>query len=229
VTILRPPRGLLLDLDGTLIDSAPDLADALAVVLADQGCAPLEEPTVRRMVGNGVARLVETAFVQSGKRLTGERLERAISVMECEYGKRLTKRTALLAGARELVALCRAERIALACVTNKPRAMAQAILAHFGLDSAIEVVVGGDGDLPRKPAPEPLIAAMSALGLGRTDVWMVGDGLPDVKAARAAEITCCAVASEYGEDFDAEREAMLVVSGLPALVRVIEHLSVVAD
>lgn len=229
MTILHPPRGLLLDLDGTLIDSAPDLADALAVVLADHGCPPLDEPTVRRMVGHGVARLVEAALIQSNKRLTGRQLESAISAMAREYGQRLTRRTVLLPGVRELVALCRAERIALACVTNKPRVMAQAILAHFGLDVAIPVVIGGDSDLPRKPAPEPLVAAMSALGLGRADVWMVGDGLPDVQAARAAEITCCAVASQYGEDFDAERMAMLVVSGMPALVRVIEHLSVLAD
>jgi len=229
MTALRLPRGLLLDLDGTLIDSAPDLADALSLVLATHDRAPLCEDTVRRLVGHGVGKLVEGAFARTGPALSAPALAEATAAMARAYEERLTNRTRLLPGVRDLVAHCGSRGIRLACVTNKPRAMAQAILDHFALSRSIRVVIGGDGHLPRKPAPDPLLAAAAELGLEREDVWMVGDGLPDLHAARAAGITAIAVESRYGEPFDSASEALLGVAGLAALRDLLDHLGEMVD
>lgn len=196
---LPRPRALLLDLDGTLIDSAPDIARALAETLAAYGLPPLDEVAVRQRVGHGVARLVESGFAAVGRPLAEADLAAATAAMMDAYRARLIDRTRLIDGVEVLVAVCEAREIRLACVTNKPEAMARTILDHFGLGAAIPVVIGGDGPLPRKPAPDPLLAALARLGVAPDEAWMVGDGRPDMQAARAAGVAAVAVRSDYGE------------------------------
>ncbi|MBD3730136.1 MAG: HAD hydrolase-like protein [Sphingomonadales bacterium] len=214
----RPrPRALLLDLDGTLIDGAPDLAAALGEVLSQYGRTPLDVDQTRRFVGHGVARLVGDAFAHTGAPLAGDQLAQAVHAMERAYAARLTVDTILLPGARELVDSCGTLGIALACVTNKPTAMAREILEFFGLVPGIAEVLGGDLDLPRKPAPEPLLAAIDRLGVDKAQAWMVGDGLPDIGAARAAGVTMACVPSRFGEEFDAHAQADMVFASLHEL------------
>jgi len=199
MTALPLPRALLLDLDGTLIDSAPDIARALAEILTAHDLPPLDEAAVRQRIGHGVARLVESGFAAVGRLLAEADLAAATAAMMDAYRARLTDRTRLTDGVEALVAACAARAIRLACVTNKPEAMARTILDHFGLGAAIPVVIGGDGPLPRKPSPAPLLAALARLGVEPADAWMVGDGVPDMQAARAAGVAAVAVRSDYGE------------------------------
>ena len=228
MTPTRSPRGLLFDLDGTLIDAAPDIAAALGEVLTKLGRAPLDEATVRRMVGHGIARLVADAMAATGKALDGAALDHAVALMADAYAARLTERTVALPGAAALLADCAARGIALACVTNKPGAMAEAILRHLGLMPPIAWVIGGDSGLPRKPSPEPLLAAAAALGLRPNEVWMVGDGLPDMVAAAAAGITRIAIPSDYGERFDPADHGACACGDLSALHGLIARLDAAA-
>lgn len=211
------PSALLLDLDGTLIDGAPDLAGAINLVLEDFGRTTLPVSRVREFVGHGVARLVERAFADTGDALEGEALQEAVAAMQSAYAARLTVDTVLLPGALELVESCGRMGIALACVTNKPTGMARTILADFGLSPGISEVLGGDLDMPRKPAPDPLLAALERLGVAKDAAWMVGDGLPDIGAAHAAGIAMACVPSAFGEDFDPEDLADMVFASLDTL------------
>lgn len=217
------PRALLLDLDGTLIDSAPDLAQALNAVLAARGLPSLDVPSVRARVGHGVGRLVESGFEAVGAPIEGRALEEAQAEMMALYGARLTDRTRLIPGAGALIASCALRGIALACVTNKPAAMARTILRHFGVVHRLSLVLGGDGPLPRKPAPDPLIAATAYLGVTPGEAWMVGDGMPDMQAARAAGVAAIAVRSDYGSERPDARHADVLVENLHEVVALIER------
>jgi len=216
------PRALLLDLDGTLIDSAPDIADALNHVLADQQRHALPERVVRTLIGHGIPRLVERAFIETGEPLDPAALALAQSAMMARYAAALTVRTTLMPGAEPLVALCLRHDIELACITNKPGQMARDILRHFGLLDHFALVIGGDGALPRKPAPDGLLHIMATLGLSRDECWMVGDGLPDMQAGRVAGIRTVAVPSDYGEGALDPGLVDIEVAGLAGLAAMIE-------
>mgnify|MGYP000710491591 CR=1 FL=1 len=221
---LAMPRALLLDLDGTLIDSAPDIAAALDRVLAARNLGPIPVAQVRRLIGHGIGRLVSDAFVRSGAPLAGDALESAQQEMAAHYAAQLVARTALMPGAADLVAFCAQAGIAMACVTNKPRRMAQDILRHFRVAPPISVIVGGDMGMARKPSPQPLLAALAQIGVPNEAAWMVGDGLPDHRAARAAQIVSVAVASGYGEPYDAAGEATIAVDSLDQVVELLRDL-----
>ncbi|MDN2566659.1 phosphoglycolate phosphatase [Aquibium sp. A9E412] len=191
------PRAVLFDLDGTLVDSAPDLHGAVDAVLARHGLAPLDLDAVRGMVGDGVKKLVERAFAARGRPLTGAALDVATDEMMAVYGGRLTDLTRPMPAAAAAARRLAATGAGLAVVTNKPRRFAVDILAAFGLADLFAVVVGGDGAQPRKPAPDMLLAATAALGATPDMALMVGDSAADVKAARAAGIAVVAVRGGY--------------------------------
>lgn len=221
---LAVPRALLLDLDGTLIDSAPDIAAALDRVLAARNLGAMPLAQVRRLIGHGIGRLVADAFMLSGTPLAGDALEAAQQEMAARYAAQLVARTVLMPGAADLVAFCAQAGIAMACVTNKPGQMAQDILRHFGVSPPISVIVGGDMGMGRKPSPQPLLAALARIGVPSEAAWMVGDGLPDHRAARAAQIPSVAVASGYGEPYDAAEEATIAVDSLDQLVELLKDM-----
>lgn len=225
---LPAPRAILLDLDGTLIDSAPDLAQALNAVLAARGLPPLDVSDVRSRVGHGIGRLVGSGFEAVGAPIEGEALAEAQDEMMARYAANLTDRTELIAGAEALIAACGLRGIALACVTNKPAAMACMILRHFGIVHRLSLVLGGDGPLPRKPAPDPLVAALAYLGVPPGEAWMVGDGMPDMQAARAAGIPAVAVRSDYGSERPDARHADVLLCDLHEVVCLLDRVCTAA-
>lgn len=222
------PRALLLDLDGTLIDSAPDLALALNAVLAARGLPSLDVPAVRARVGHGIGRLVGSGFEAVGAPLEGDALAEAQDEMMALYSANLTGRTELIAGTEALIGACKLRGIALACVTNKPTAMACTILRHFGIVHRLSLVLGGDGPLPRKPAPDALLAATAYLGVSPGETWMVGDGMPDMEAARAAGIPSVAVHSDYGSERPDERHADVLAGDLHEVVQLLDQVCTAA-
>lgn len=195
---MKMPRALLLDLDGTLIDSAPDIAHALNATLAELGREAVPAADVRSMIGNGIAALVDSALEATGGIPEPPLKDRALAEMTRRYGADPVARTLLLPGAQALLSTCRRFDIATACVTNKPVRMARAILAHFGLLGDLALVVGGDEGFARKPAPDGLLAAAAFLGVPSYAAWMVGDSTMDIRAARAAGMRMIAVRSDYG-------------------------------
>ncbi|MBS3648352.1 phosphoglycolate phosphatase [Pseudaminobacter sp. 19-2017] len=197
VSGIRPPKAILFDLDGTLIDSAPDITAAVNELLAIYGLPPLSLPQVTAMIGRGVRVLIDEAFAASGMALDGAALDKAERVMAPIYLRHLTGRTRLMPGASEAIAELHAEGIAMAVVTNKPERAAREVLSHFGLVERMGAVVGGDAVSRKKPAPDGLFMALERLGHRAIDTVMVGDSGTDVTAARAAGMPVVLVRGGY--------------------------------
>lgn len=191
------PRAILFDLDGTLIDSAPDLRTALNGILAGDGLGPLGVEAVRDMIGNGIRKLVERGFAACGRSLEQEVLDDREAEMTRSYEANSTAETICYPGVAEALAVARSKGIQLGLVTNKPIAATRSILAHFGIAEAFGAVIGGDEGIPRKPAPEPLWTAIQRLGVTPEDAVMVGDSAADVAAARAAGMSVIIVEGGY--------------------------------
>ena len=188
---------MLFDLDGTLIDSAPDLAAAVNELLALRGRGPLTLAQVTSMIGNGVEKLVERAIAASGEALGPEALKREQMAMIGIYAKHLTGLTVLMPGAREALDALHGDGISLGLVTNKPQRFVETVLDHFGLSALLGVAIGGDAGVPKKPAPDMLLAAVEQFGVAPADAVMVGDSAADVDSARAAGIASVIVRGGY--------------------------------
>ncbi len=214
-----PPRLVALDLDGTLVDSAPDIAWCIDRTMPRFGIPPRGEALVRRWVGNGVERLVERALTGG----TEARAEPALLRAACGafldlYARHGRDRSRVYPGVRDGLAALRAHGAALACVTNKPHAPAVGLLAHLALLDAFELVVGGDSLARRKPDPLPLLHACSELRAAVGDTVFVGDSINDVQAARAAgmRVACVSYGYNHGRDV-AEAAPDAVIDSLAEL------------
>jgi phosphoglycolate phosphatase len=190
-------RLIVFDLDGTLVDSRRDIADAANALLVACGAAPIPEAEIGRMVGDGAARLVARAFEASGTRRPPDALERYLAF----YDGRLLNHTRPYGGVPGVLeALGR--RAALAVLTNKPIASTRRILD--GLDLArffdADAVLGGDGPFPRKPDPAALRHLTAAAHAGPESTLLVGDSAIDWRTARAAPARVCL--ARYGFGFD---------------------------
>lgn len=189
---------LVCDLDGTLIDSLPDLADSLSILLDESGRRALAEAEVRAMVGDGVAVLVERGFAATGDPPPAEALGARVARFLEIYEARLTARTRPYPGALEALGQVRDSGWRLAVCSNKPERASREILAALGLDSLIEAVAGGDSFPVRKPNPGHILGLLAAMEAAPGMAVMLGDGANDVAAARAAGLPVIAIAHGYG-------------------------------
>lgn len=217
------PAAILFDLDGTLIDSVPDIAAAVNELLSGDGLPAVSVDAVRGMIGNGVRKLVERAYAASGKPV-GDGLDQATDRMMGIYGKHLTQFTTMMPGAVEMVAAYHGARVKIGVVTNKPEAFTHEILKHFGIDEQVAIVVGGDTGPARKPAPDMLHHALAAVGVPASRALMVGDSPADIGAAKAAFMASIAVRGGYTTVPADELGADRVISSLLELPAAIEAL-----
>ncbi|HEY8552994.1 MAG TPA: phosphoglycolate phosphatase [Burkholderiales bacterium] len=196
-------RLVLFDLDGTLVHSAPDLAYAANLMLADLGRPPLPPERIAAWVGNGMARLVKR--VLTGE-LDGEPepalYERGLERFRAHYAANLTRETRPYPGAVEALEALAARGFALGCATNKPEAFTRPLLAALGLARFMSVVVGGDTVAARKPEPLPLLYACERANVVPARTVLVGDSASDVLGARAAGLRSVAVTYGYNQGRD---------------------------
>ncbi|WP_417666310.1 phosphoglycolate phosphatase [Roseibium sp.] len=218
------PAALLFDLDGTLIDSVPDITTAANKLLATEALAPLALDEVREMIGNGIAKLVERAFAARDVVLDGDRQTQMTERMMAIYQDHLTDGTKLMDGAEEMLRAYDQAGVKLAVVTNKPEGFTRDILEHFGLADIIDCIVGGDSGPTRKPAPDMLFHAAEAMGIGIERSVMVGDSPADIGAAKAAGMASIAVEGGYTPIPAKELGADVVVGSLHQLPSAIEQL-----
>ncbi len=174
------------DLDGTLVDSAPDLASALNTVLDMRGFAPLPLTMVRSMIGNGVAKLVERGFNAVGIRPDAAQLDQLVSLFVQEYSTCLTEYTRPYPHVVTMLNHIQALGIRMGVCTNKPEAASRQILKALGLSGYFSSVVGGDTTPARKPDPLPLLTCLRELIAEPASSLMIGDSVTDVQTARAA-------------------------------------------
>ncbi|WP_019568869.1 phosphoglycolate phosphatase [Thioalkalivibrio sp. ALMg13-2] len=210
---LKRPRMILIDLDGTLIDSVPDLAFSVDAMMRELGLPERGEPAVRNWVGNGVERLVKRALVND---LDGEpdaeQFERALPVFMRIYQENTAGRSPLYPGVREGLDQLKAAGYRLGCVTNKAERFTVPLLREKGILDDFEIVVAGDALPQKKPDPAPLLHAADKLGVDPSEALMVGDSKSDVKAARAAgfQIVCMTYGYNHGKDIrDEHPDAVL--------------------
>jgi len=210
------PRCLVLDLDGTLVDSAPDLAAAVNRLMVTRGFAPFTLAEVTAMVGDGVRVLIERAFAARGA--TPD--EAAHASYAADYGANFAVATRPYPGTEAALRLLSAEGWRMAVCTNKPEAMARAVLSATGLAGFFAAVGGGDSFPAKKPDPAHLRATLAAAGATPARAVMVGDHRNDILAATGAGVPGVFAAWGYGPV--AMAEGAVAVAGnfaeLPTIV-----------
>ncbi len=216
---IRKPAMILIDVDGTLVDSVPDLAYCVNEMMRQLGFEPRSEIQVRNWVGNGVERLVKRALVGQldGEPDTAD-FEKAYPVFLELYAENTSKRSALYPGVREGLDYLKAAGFAVGCVTNKAEQFTLPLLKDLGIYDDFSIVVSGDTLQHKKPHPAPLRHAAAFFKVEPEHALMVGDSVNDVKAARAAGfmIACVPYGYNHGDDIrDAEPD--LVIETLAAL------------
>ena len=191
----RRYRAALFDLDGTLVDTAPDLAAAANRMLADLGRASLPDDRIRDYVGKGVVNLVNRCFEASGGGGEEDRA-RAHAVFERHYSAGIADRSRPYPGVVDGLEALERAGIAMGCVTNKAGRFTEPLLELTGLRRFFGVVVSGDTVERKKPHPDPMLYAAGKLGASPAETLVVGDSLNDVQSARAAG--CAVVVVPYG-------------------------------
>jgi 2-phosphoglycolate phosphatase len=212
---------VLFDLDGTLVDSAPDLCNAVNRVLADLGRGPVPLDRLRQVVSKGGRAMLAVALPD----LDEAAREQLLPPFLAYYGEALAVDSVLFAGVEPLLAALEGRGLRWGIVTNKPEALARGVVAGFGWDTRCAVLVGGDTLAVRKPDPAPLQLACARLGVEPAQALYVGDDERDIQAARAAGMPVVAALWGYrlpgedprtwGADHDcASADALLQVPGL---------------
>ncbi len=180
-------KTLVWDLDGTLVDSADDIATAVNLVLADSELKPLAVSEIRRMIGNGAAKLLDRAF-EARDGLDVYNKDAAYQAFLAHYKVHCCDRTDFYPGIAELVGDCFQKGVQQGVCTNKPHEMAELILRHLNIREKFSSVIGGDSTDHRKPHPFPLQTCLQELGASNHSSLMIGDSAADVGVARAANI-----------------------------------------
>jgi phosphoglycolate phosphatase len=222
---LRWPSMVLVDVDGTMVDSVPDLAYCVDRMMERLGMPVNGSDRVRDWVGNGVERLVRRALIG---RLDGEPDEdlfaRAYPVFLELYGANTAVRSRLYGGVIEGLEYLRSKGFPMGCVTNKGARFTEPLLVSLGIRDYFALVVSGDSLEKRKPHPLPLLHAARHFGVEPEQALMVGDSVSDVKAARAAgfQIVCMSYGYNHGRDI---REAGpdAVIDSLSELAALLER------
>ncbi|WP_058555343.1 phosphoglycolate phosphatase [Thiohalocapsa sp. ML1] len=216
------PEMVLIDLDGTLVDSVPDLTRSVDAMMAALDRPPRGEAAVRDWVGNGVERLVKRALIGA---LDGEPepadYERAYPIFLALYAAHNGERSRLYPGVREGLDALAARGLKLGCVTNKAACFTEPLLAALGVADRFGVIISGDTLPEKKPSPLPLLHAAEHFGVAPAAALMVGDSISDVKAARAAgfPVVCVSYGYNHGQDIreaapDAVIDALAELDGL---------------
>lgn len=194
----QSPHCFLFDLDGTLVDTAPDLAATLNVLRTEQGLGALSFDVIRPHVSHGARAMVRVGFGidEEDPRFAVLR-ERFLAL----YRERLTQDSRLFEGMEEVLSMLENRGVKWGVVTNKPGWLTDPLMADLGLTSRAACVISGDSTRNRKPHPEPLLHASALVGVAPEQCLYIGDAQRDIEAGRAAGMkTLVAMFGYLGED-----------------------------
>ena len=176
------PKLVLFDLDGTLLDSAPDMVATVNRMRAARGQGPMALAELRPHVSKGSRAMSAAAFPQLDGEVPAEMIREFLDIYEGELGRS----SVLFDGVAELLDAIEADGARWGIVTNKPEYLAKQVIPQLGWDSRSAILIGGDSLPQRKPHPLPLLHAAAQLGVAIDDCVYVGDDQRDIDAARAA-------------------------------------------
>jgi len=194
-------KAILLDLDGTLLDTVTDLADAANAMLAELGRAPLPVETIRDFVGRGIPNLVGRCLGYPGESMAAD-ARNALVLFQRHYTETNGRRTRVFPGAIEGLRAARRAGVKCACITNKAAAFVRPLLERMALAEHLDLVICGDTLAEKKPHPLPFLHACASLGVAPAAALVVGDSRNDVAGARAAgcPVVCVPYGYREGED-----------------------------
>ena len=218
------PRAVIFDLDGTLVDSAPDIAIALNTAMSPLGAKPFQGADVVKLIGGGAMAAIDRALVMANLEADPEMRRDIFSRFIAAYIDVSAAGRGLFPGAQELLGGLNAEGVACGICTNKQEEVAVVALKALGIEQYFRSVVGASTRLPKKPDPAMLRLNMSELGLEPADCVMVGDSPADHGIARAAGVPVILVDFGYTHTPVRELGADAIVSHLseiPAALRMI--------
>jgi len=209
------PKLIMIDVDGTLVDSVPDLAYCIDKMMQKLGMQKWGEDKVRHWVGNGVPKLVERALTgELEGRAIKEVFDKAYPIFLDLYEDNNSQRSYLYDGVREGLDYLISQGYQLGCVTNKSEQFTHPLLKALGIFNDFKIIISGDTLAKRKPDPMPLIYCAEHFNLKPKDCLMLGDSVSDVKAARAAgfDIICMSYGYNHGNDIANENPDLVIDS-----------------
>lgn len=219
---LRKPELVLFDLDGTLVDTAPDLAWSIDATLQQLGLPVCGEDKVRIWIGSGIEGVMKRALTNDfdGQPDAGL-FEKALSIFMEIYFDNICEHSRIYPGVNEALAYLQAGDYKIGCVTNKGGRFTNKLLKSIGLYDEFGIIVSGDTLPVKKPDPEPLLHAAAHFSVNADAALMVGDSITDVTAARAAglQVLCVPYGYNMGRDVydlkpDAVVETLAELAGL---------------
>ncbi|HEY0719684.1 MAG TPA: phosphoglycolate phosphatase [Gammaproteobacteria bacterium] len=222
--MLHKPEMILIDVDGTLVDSVPDLHYCVDEMMKALGMPLRGEAKVRTWVGNGVERLTRRALIDSLDGEPDEALfQKAYPIFLDLYAENTSKRSRLYPGVLEGLDMMQRAGYKLGCVTNKVAQFTLPLLKDLGIYDRFAIVVSGDTLPEKKPHPRPLLHAAEFFGVKPEKALMLGDSVSDVKAARAAgfQIVCMSYGYNHGVDIR-EAKPDAVIDSMVELVPLLE-------
>ena len=193
------PRTVIFDLDGTLVDTSPDLTAALNAVLVAAGRRPLPEEEVRPLVGRGAQALIERGMEATGEPVDQTRIPKLLQDFVDHYGANIAAGSRPFPGAEKAIRRLIAANHPLGICTNKPEALSFKLMDALNLRRFFPVILGADSQPYRKPDPRHLLDAIAKLGGDAKNAVMIGDSETDVKTARAARVPVVLVSFGYTE------------------------------
>lgn len=211
------PATVVFDLDGTLVDTSPDLTASLNHVLAALGRPAVDLPTVRDLIGHGARALIERGLGLSGGGSTAE-VDHGLTLFLDFYAAHICDGSAAFPGLEEALDALAAAGVGLAICTNKPVALSRSLVAALGWTGRFAANLGGDSLAVRKPDPAPLFAAIAGAGGDPATTVYVGDSIVDVDTARAAGVPVIAVSFGFSDRPAAELGADRLIDHYSALL-----------
>ncbi len=190
------PKAIVFDLDGTLVDSAPEIRSALNAALATIGIEPFPLPEVQGFVGGGAAVALRRALTARGRDLDDQAFKSVLAAFYDVYAEVSKEGNGLYPGVVETLTALREHGIPLGVCTNKAAHITAIALEALRIRAFFSTIIGARDDIPRKPAPDMLLKALADLGAAPADGLVVGDSKSDAGAARA--VGCPMIAVSYG-------------------------------
>lgn len=222
----NPGPTIVFDLDGTLVDTAPDLVDTLNIILAREGLPPVPFETARSMIGGGARTLIERGLQADGRPGTTAEVDRLYKDFVSHYGNHLADRSQPFPGVIAAIEQLTARGCRFAVCTNKLEWLSVRLLEALGISGHFAAICGQDTFGSQKPDPQILLQTIRKAGGHSDRAVMVGDSISDIAAARAAKVPVIAVDFGYTEIPVSALDPDVIIGGFDKLPAAVEKLFV---